>query len=50
LKEAKDFRLRQEGELSHERVFRGRTLLGNHRLAGRYAEFGTCDFNDLQKR
>jgi hypothetical protein len=31
-------------------VFRGRTLLGSHQLAGRYSGFSTCDFNDLQKR
>jgi len=30
-----------------ELEFRGRTLLGNSRLAVRCAESGTCDFNDL---
>ena len=35
--------------LPAERDFRGRTLLGNSRLAGRCAESGTCDFNGLQR-
>jgi hypothetical protein len=34
--------------LPAELVFRGRTLLGSRRLAGRCAGSGTCDFNGWQ--
>jgi hypothetical protein len=40
---------RRAARLPAELVFRGRTLLGGRRLAGRRAESGTCDFNGLRR-